>query len=206
MENIKFKYNEEKKEIFDNLNITFEFPNNYIILGSNGSGKSTLLKLLFGMKSPISGKIYINEKTLNEENENLFPYGYVSQQVSVYNDSIIKNLKTDMEEISENEIWKAVRTSEIEEWIRSLDNGIYTEIKEKGKNISKGEKTRLAISRELIKNPEVLFLDEPDANIDKKTMERILKNIRENYSTLNLVIITHLSQRDMYKGFKSVQI
>ncbi|RRD39656.1 ABC transporter ATP-binding protein [Leptotrichia sp. OH3620_COT-345] len=206
LKNVNFKYYEEEREIFNNLNVIFQFPNNYIILGDNGSGKSTLLKLLFGIKSPTSGEIYIDGKKINEKDENLLPFGFVPQQVSVYNESIIKNIKMGTEEVSDDEIRKAVKILEAEEWINSLEKGIYTEINEKGKNISKGEKTRLAISRELIKNPEILFLDEPDSNIDKKTMESILKNIRKNYPTLSLVIITHLSQRSMYEDFKSVLI
>lgn len=206
LKKIKFEYFEPKKEIFNNLNILFEFPNNYIILGNNGSGKTTLLKLIFNLKQISSGNIYINEKILNKNNKYIFPFGFVSQQVSVYNGSIMENLRMDRESISDNEIKTAIRTSEIEKWINSLEKGIHTEISEKGKNISKGEKIRLAIARELIKRPEILFLDEPDANIDKKTMENILKNIEKNYPSLNLVVITHLSKRNMYKNFKQIFI
>lgn len=206
LKNIKFSYDKDKKEIFNDLNITFQFPNNYVILGDNGSGKSTLLSLIFGLRKPVFGEIYINEKLLNKENDNTFPFALVPQQVSIYDGDIMENLKMSKKDVSETDIIKATETAEIKNWIDSLEKRIYTEINEKGKNISKGEKVRLAIARELIKSPEILFLDEPDANIDKNTMENIFENIRKNYPSLNLVVITHQSKADIYKDFEKTVI
>lgn len=197
--NIYFNYLGNKNFSIEDLNLNLEFPNNYLITGENGKGKSTILKLIFGYLKPKKGELKIKYY----ENYNSYPL-YVSQDTLLFEGSIYENLCLD-KKFSDLEIEKSLYCVKLDDWAKKLDGGLNFKIESGGSNISKGEKMRLTIAIALLRNPQILFLDEPDANLDKKTILIMFDRIQKNYSS-NLVVVSHLKENFDLDKWKNINI
>lgn len=194
IDNVAFKYQDSDHFVFDDLNLSLDFPGHYTICGKNGCGKSTLLKLIFGLYLPNNGEIRINCIPTGAS-----PVCYVSQQPLVISGSIRKNLKLNLSTISDADIMQALGCVGLSEWVEGLDSGLSFELDENGNNISKGQKMRISIARALVQRPQLLILDEPDANIDKQTMLLIVDSIIKFYNC-SIILVTHTSDKIRSKG------
>lgn len=198
IDNIDFSYDDSGK-VFDNFSIKLKLPNNFLIEGPNGSGKSTLLQLMAGIFAPDEGSIKFVDNSKNPTNKNI---SYVGQEPFIFNDSLLNNLTLGDEKISILKVEKALETVGLKKWYKALQKGLDTQLDEKGKNISKGEETRLCIARALIKEKNIIFLDEPDANIDTITMQKMIKSIEKNYK-VSIIMVSHL--RNIHHSFDNFQ-
>lgn len=197
-ENVSFSYGDSRK-ILDNFNLKLKFPNNYLITGKNGKGKSTIFKLIFGYLNCNKGSIEFKYR----ENKNTQPI-YVSQETLIFEGNLYDNLCLD-EKFSTEEIKKALHCVKLDEWIQDTNYLENFKIENNGENISKGQKMRLTIANALLRNPQILFLDEPDSNLDKNTILEVFNLIKNNYSC-NLVIITHKKENFDLDRFKLIEI
>ena len=187
----KFYQNQNKKNYaLDNIDLEIKEGEFVVILGPSGSGKSTLLNLLSGIDTPSKGNIYFDDLKLNNLNDSdLTKYrrdnlGFIFQSYNlVANLTVKENVELgehlSSDSISISEIIKAVE----------LDG-------HKNKypyQLSGGQMQRVAIARALVKNPKVLFCDEPTGALDEKTGKKILKtleSIHEKYKT-TMIVVTH---------------
>jgi ATP-binding cassette, subfamily B, bacterial PglK len=198
LKNISFSYNENARNILENISFTIEKGEKICISGKSGSGKSTLINLILGLLKPSSGKIFLDEKELkfNEKIvwENL---SYVPQNCYLIDDTIQNNIafaKKDVD-IDLDKIEKILEICALKEFIKSLADGINTKVGDRGIRVSGGQKQRIGIARALFNDPSILFLDEAMSNLDIENENLITKNLKENYSNITIISISHHSQK-----------
>ena len=192
LENINFKYNE--KSIINDFSYSFNQGNIYWIKGNNGAGKSTLISLILGLyEDKYEGSIFYDYKDIrsldmNSIRKNLI--GIVEQSPILIEDTIINNvtlsLNYDFEMLN-----KYIKLVGLENFLYSEEDKLNQIINENSTNISGGEKQKLSILRELIKNPSVLIFDEPTSSMDKDSKKEFYKYIQELKAERIIIIISH---------------
>jgi len=174
IKNLSFSYANEK--IFDDFNLKIERGERLSIVGESGAGKTTLLYLLTKLFEPDSGKIVVNGKIAASTFTNY-----------IFSTSIRENFKILHENISDDEIFSALKLCGLENFNIDIPIG------EDGANLSGGERNRLQIALAVAKNAEILILDEPTAGLDKKKAEKLINNLISyaKQKNLTLIVITH---------------
>ena len=190
---VNFKYEGQDSLILDNINLEISKGQTVAIVGKSGAGKTTLTDLLPRFYDPISGNIFIDKINLKDLNlKNLRDlYGIVTQNVILFNDTIKNNIIHGNKNASENDINKAVKSANIQDLVEKLDNGLNTYIGENGVKLSGGEKQRLSIARALIKNPNILILDEATASLDSESEKMVHSAIDNIIKNRTVIIIAH---------------
>jgi ATP-binding cassette subfamily C protein len=192
LDNINFKYNE--KLIINDFSYNFDKGNIYWIKGDNGAGKSTLISLLIGLyEDKYDGNICYDNKdikllNMNKIRKNLI--GIVEQNPVLIEDTIINNL-TLSNNYEAEVLDKYIKLIGLEKFINSEENKLDQVINENSTNISGGEKQKLSIIRELIKNPSLLVFDEPTSAMDIDSKAEFYKYIQELKSERIIIIISH---------------
>jgi ABC-type multidrug transport system fused ATPase/permease subunit len=163
------------------------------IVGPSGIGKTTFLSLILRFYRPSAGEIYFDQRPASDYELNSLrkKIGYVAQQPRLLAGSIIDNLRYGNPGAAEGQIVRAARVAGIHDFIESLPAGYRSEIGEKGVKLSEGQKQRLSIARALIKDPDVLILDEPTAAMDSDTEKSLFEQLPEFIRAKTLFIVTH---------------
>ncbi len=192
-DNVTFGY-EKNKPIIKNISFTINKGDFIGVVGSTGAGKTTIVDLLLGLYVPTQGAIYIDDKRIDNLNFNLKSLiGYVSQNISLVNDTIVKNIAFGINdnEIDYKLIKEVIGKSQLTDLVNKLDDGIMSSIGDKGVKLSGGQRQRIGIARALYFNPKVLVLDEATNELDVHTEEMIFNNIREKNPDMTILMITH---------------
>lgn len=193
---LSFNY-DENMSIFNDINLTFEFPNKYVIIGESGSGKSTLLKCIAGLYESYSGKIFYNNFPLKELNlpDVWNQVVYLDQTSTLFTGTIKENL-TLGEEYSEEEIIEVLERVNAYNFVCSNDEGLDYMVTEGGKNFSGGQKQRLAIARGLLRKPRILLIDEATSALDERNKKLIESTILQD-PELMVIMISHNINQDI---------
>lgn len=194
--NLFFSFND--KMVLKNINICINSGKKVMIVGKSGSGKSTLFKLLKRYYKIDFGKIFIDNIDINYYsnkvlNENII---YISQSEILFNDTLYNNLIFDNSKVSY--LLKVVDLCYINKFIDSR-LGLNMLIEENGANLSGGERQRIVLARALLKNFNVLIIDEGLSQLDINLERRILKNLFKEFSTKTIILISHrLNNQDLF--------
>lgn len=194
-ENIDFYY--EKKRVLNKVSFEIE-KNSFVgIKGVSGSGKSTLLSLILKLNEPTSGRIFLNGKGYKNQDIKI---GYVSQNIRLLNTSIRNNIAFGIPEdlIDFNRINQSIVMSELESFIKNLDNGINSIIGENGSKISGGQIQRIAIARSIYTDPDMIIFDESTNSLDSITKTKILKTLKKISKNRTVIYVTHEEENDKY--------
>lgn len=161
------------------------------ILGPTAAGKTQLLYLLTNLTKPTSGSIEFDgrEIDLYQKEEFYKQVGFVFQDSIIFNMSLRENIAFNTE-VSDENLQKAIETAELDDFIKSLPDGLETIISERGSDLSGGQKQRIMLARALALNPRVLLLDDFTARVDGKTEQKILENVQKNYPGITLISVT----------------
>lgn len=180
------------------VNFTVRMNRTFGILGASGSGKTTLIHLLTGLHVPRSGRVLVDGTDIRDFDGASYrrKIGVLQQHPTFFSGTIRENLAYGVPDATEERMREACRTSEIDEFVESLEKGYETAVGESGVTLSGGEKQRLAIARALLRDPELLILDEPDNNLNPEMIRRILGAIKARGTTV--VLISH--DRDLMSG------
>jgi ABC-type bacteriocin/lantibiotic exporter with double-glycine peptidase domain len=178
-------------QILKNINFKIKKHQIFGISGESGSGKTTLIKLLLGAYPVYGGQILIDGQNINKLNFQEFRkhIGFLTQDPMFFTGTIYENLVYGLDNIDSALIEFYCNKCLIHDFIISLPYGYQTEIGNSGNKISGGQKQRLAIARALIRKPEILVLDEPDKNLDEKSVLDILNYIKQ--MKITTIIISH---------------
>jgi len=191
--NVNFKYENNKNTILEDINFEIIKGQTIAIVGKSGAGKTTLTDLLPRFYDPTDGDIFVDSLNLKDlalkDLRNLF--GIVTQNVILFNDTIRNNIIQGNENASDDDIAKAIKSSNLEDLIDKLDHGLDTYIGENGVKLSGGEKQRLSIARALIKNPDILILDEATASLDSESEKKVHAAIDNLIIDRTVIIIAH---------------
>ncbi len=163
------------------------------IVGKTGAGKTTFIRQLLRQYPLGEGEITIGGINLSQlpKEEVLDWIGYVPQDHVLFSRSIRDNIKFGKEDASEEDIREAIRLAYFEKDLEILPQGIETMVGEKGVSLSGGQKQRVSIARALIKNPEILILDDSLSAVDAKTEAKIIENIQTERAGKTTIIATH---------------
>lgn len=190
-EDVKFGY--QNKELFENLNFEVN-PNTMVaIVGKSGEGKSTILKLIGKNYNINSGKIWIDDKELNELSEASIrnTISIVSQAPYIFNLSIKENIRLASPKATEEEIIEICKKAQIHDDIIEMKNGYDTLVGENGVILSGGQKQRIAIARALIRKSKIILLDEATSSLDNSNQEKIKQVIKELAKEHTVIIVVH---------------
>lgn len=193
-DNVSFSYNDSSEYAIKDINLVINKNENIGIIGGTGSGKSTLVNLIPRFYNATKGTVKIKginvtELSIKEIRDII---GIVPQKAVLFSGTIRENLKWGKENPKEEDIKKALDISMASEFVNSFENGVDSKILKNGKNLSGGQKQRLTIARALIKEPEILILDDSLSALDFATDSKVRKALKEKVN--NTTIIT-ISQR-----------
>ncbi|MBD3376504.1 ATP-binding cassette domain-containing protein [candidate division KSB1 bacterium] len=163
------------------------------IVGPTGAGKTTLLNLILLYYKPSTGSIYFDGKNANNLNIHSLRerIGVVSQEIFLWNDSILNNICFGNPKATKNEIIYACKLAQANEFIEKSPEGLNSIVGERGLKLSIGQKQRISIARALLKNPDILIFDEPTSALDSLTEKAIKNNIFDKKHGKTTLIIAH---------------
>ncbi|PCJ21569.1 MAG: hypothetical protein COB02_02940 [Candidatus Cloacimonadota bacterium] len=189
---VDFYYNEDKK-VLKNINFIINKGEKIALVGPSGGGKSTIASLLCRFYDPTIGEILVDGKDLKEIHVSAWrkKLGLVLQDVFLFGGTILDNLRVLDDNLHIDRVKDAANSLGAANFIEKLSNGYDTEIKEKGKNLSLGERQLLSFSRAMTFNPDILVLDEATASIDPHTEYLIQQGLDKLLDGRTALIIAH---------------
>ena len=191
-ENVNFSY-EKGFSVLNNVSVEINKGDNVAIVGSTGSGKSTMIKLILRLYYVDKGNIkfdQINIKDLNLESlrNNI---ALVSQDIFLFEGSVFENIAYGNLDASDDEIWNAAKLSESDVFINQLPQKEHTIVGERGQKLSGGQRQRISIARAILKNPEILILDEATSAVDNETEAAIQRSLDTLKEGRTVIAIAH---------------
>lgn len=190
--NVDFRYG-TRKLILKGLNLTINYGEKIALVGESGSGKTTLAKLILNFYQCEKGEVLINGYNIKDINIEALrnKIAYISQDIFLFSGTIEENLLFGQEDIDFEKVVDACKLAKIHDFINEQPLRYKTMIEENGSNISGGQKQRIAIARALIRNPEILILDEATSSLDSITEKAIEKTLYEFSKDTTTIIIAH---------------
>lgn len=191
LKNISYSYG-YGKEVLKNINLVVNNNSIITITGESGSGKSTLAKMLVGFYEPTNGDIYISNTNIKDVNTKKLRnhVTYLPQQPYIFTGTILENLLLANDNINMKEISKIIEFVGLTNDIENMPLGYNTRISSDGSGLSGGQKQRLALARALLKDFNVLILDEATSNLDLSTESYILDNLT-SLKNKTIIFISH---------------
>ena len=192
-ENIDFKYSENEAKILNSLNLKIPGGKMTALVGHSGAGKSTILNLIPRFYNAESGEIKIDEQSINNLTVNSVRknISLVSQDTTLFDDTIKNNIAYANLDASYDEIVEAGKFSFANEFIEKLPKKYDTIIGENGVRLSGGEKQRLSIARAILKKSPIILLDEATSSLDAETEDKIQKAINFLTKGRTTIVIAH---------------
>ncbi len=181
--NISFFYN--KNEILNNINLNLNKGEIAIIIGESGSGKTTILKLINGLLSPSSGKIFFKDKDIFNYNPTFLrkKICYIPQTSVAIAENVFSEFKMVKKDINKEEVLALIYEFKLNDKILEVPMN----------NLSIGQQQRISILRSIINKPEIMLLDEPTSALDEENiaiLEDIIKNLNKKFN-ITFIIVTH---------------
>jgi len=194
LKDIEFSYDVgAKKKHLEDVNIKFRRGQKIALIGESGSGKSTILAVMRGLYAPEKGGVYYHRNKLLrgfaklKHNITLIP-----QDPEIFNNTIGYNITMDLK-ATKDEILKAVEMAQFEKVLNRLENGLETNVMEKGVSLSGGEKQRLALARGILaaRNSDIILMDEPTSSVDSINEMKIHEQIFDEFKDKTIISSIH---------------
>lgn len=192
LKKVNFSYVEDFP-VLNDVSLSIQKGSTTAIVGSTGSGKSTLIKLLLRLYDVDSGQIMFDDADIKDlEVHSLRKnIGLVSQDIFLFEGTVFDNIAYGNLDATEEEIWQAAKLSESDEFINLLPNKKDTVVGERGQKLSGGQRQRISIARAILKNPEILILDEATSAVDNETEAAIQRSLDTLKDGRTVVAIAH---------------
>jgi ATP-binding cassette subfamily B protein len=189
LKNVSLNYGE--KPVLKNLSFSVKAGSKAAIIGPTAAGKSQLLYILTNLLPPDSGVVEFDGIPLEKYSREVFhkQIGFVFQDSVIFNMSLRENIAFN-DIVTEASLKMAIETAELTDFIESLPEKLETIVSERGTSLSGGQKQRIMLARALALNPKILLLDDFTSRVDRKTENKILCNIQNNYPELTLLSVT----------------
>lgn len=192
-DDVSFTYPLSNRQNLKSINIELKSGQTLGIAGKTGSGKTTLIKQLLKYYPGGEGHLIIDDMDIAElsKKELREQIGYVSQENILFSRTVEHNIKFGKPDATDEELSEAIRLSAFDSDLKRMPQGLKTMVGEKGIALSGGQKQRISIARSLIKDPDILILDDALSAVDAKTEKNIVDNIRESRKDKTTIIVTH---------------
>ncbi|XP_040913497.1 ATP-binding cassette sub-family B member 6, mitochondrial [Toxotes jaculatrix] len=180
-------------EVLRDVTFTVEAGQTVALVGPSGSGKSSILRLLFRFYDPQSGCIRIDGQDISKVRQSsLRSYiGVVPQDTVLFNDTIGNNIRYSRVTATSQEVEKAAMAADVHSRILELPQGYDTEVGERGLKLSGGEKQRVAIARTILKEPQIILLDEATSSLDTQTERNIQASLAKVCTSRTTIVVAH---------------
>jgi len=191
---VTFKYPTADKISINNITLSITVGSSMGFVGTTGAGKSTLVDIILGLLSPVSGTIRVDgvdiQNNLRDWQDQI---GYVPQSIFLTDNTLRRNIAFGIPdvEIDIDALWNAIKSAQLEYFIKNLPEGLDTMVGEKGVRISGGERQRIGIARALYHNPKLLVLDEATSSLDIHTEQEVMKAVQALHGEKTIIIVAH---------------
>lgn len=194
LDGITYAYPNTDRKIFDNANMEIPVGASVGVVGSSGAGKTTIIDVLLGLLKPSEGAVKADGNDIQDNYGGwLSNLGYIAQNIYMLDSTIRANVAFGVadDDINEDRIWEVLREAQMEDYVRSLPEGLDTVIGDRGVRISGGQRQRIGIARALYHDPELLVFDEATSALDNETEAAIMDAINSLKGRKTMVIIAH---------------
>ena len=190
---VNFSYEVKESSTLNSVNLEFKGGKMTSLVGHSGSGKSTILNLIPRFYDIQSGVIMIDGQSIYKSTIRSIrkEISMVSQETTLFDDTIKNNIKYAREDADDEEIYKVAKLSFCEEFINKLPNKFETLIGENGVRLSGGEKQRLSIARAMLKKSSIILLDEATSSLDSETESKIQEALKILTKDKTTIVIAH---------------
>ena len=191
--NVSFKYKSRKDIILNKININIKSGEMTALVGHSGAGKSTIMNLIPRFYELSEGEILIDEQSINNFSVNSLRknISLVSQDITLFDDTIKNNIKYSNLEASNEEVINAAKLSHCDDFINNMPDGYDTMVGENGVRLSGGEKQRISIARAILKDSSIILMDEATSSLDSETEEKIQNAIAYLTKGKTTLVIAH---------------
>ena len=192
-DNHNFKYPSSKENILNEINLSIKNSKSLGILGKTSSGKTTLIKQILDLYKVDKSDIYFNDDISSDISFKSFKenLGYVPQENMIFSDTLRNNILFAKEDASDEELNSTIEIADFKKDIDDFPEGLETVTGEKGVSLSGGQKQRLSIARAVLKNPEILILDDAMSAVDANTEKNIITNLNKYRNNKTTIIVAH---------------
>ena len=189
----EYKMGEVTIKALDNTNFEIEKGELVVIVGPSGAGKTTTVSLLARFYERSGGSITIDGIDINSVTQESLhrSIGFVQQNIFLFDASIRENLRYGKPNASDDELWLALEKANLSDFVRSLPDGLDTQVGEHGTRLSGGQKQRLSIARVFLKNPPILVFDEATSSLDTESETLISSAFNTLSKGRTSIIIAH---------------
>lgn len=193
IKNLTYHYPECVENVLENININIKPGKSLGIIGVIGSGKTTLMNLLLKLYEVPNGKIYIDEKDINEIKTDTIRNNicYITQDNFLFSTTLKENINLFRDIYDEDDILESTKSAMIYEEIEGMSDGINTVIGEKGIDLSGGQKQRVVISRAFLNDSNIIIFDDTFSALDNRTEQSVLNNIKELTKNKTCIIVSN---------------
>ena len=184
---------DEETDALVNIDLKIPAGATVALVGPSGAGKTSLTSLITRLYDPTNGSVLVGGVDIRELklSDLRAQVGVVSQDPHLFHDTIKNNLLLVKPEASESEIWEALRSAQLDNFVRLLPAGLDTVVGDRGHRLSGGEKQRLAIARVFLKSPRIVILDEATAHLDTENEAQVQKALSIALATRTAVVVAH---------------
>lgn len=194
LSHVDFRYENTEKNVLTDVNLEIPKGKSVALVGASGGGKTTTADLVLGLLSPCSGAVLVDGKNISTNMEEWRrQIGYIPQSIYLTDGSIKSNIALGIpeEEIDEKRVWAALEEAQLKSFVKGLEQGIETEVGERGVRISGGQRQRIGIARALYRNPNILVFDEATSALDNETEKEVMKAIDSLHGNKTMIMIAH---------------
>lgn len=180
------------EQVFTYDKLRFDYPKNYAISGASGSGKSTLMKLLAGLYRDFDGEIRLNETSVKDIQPSSLASEviYMDQQTYLFSGSLRDNLSLYDPNVKDEDMLTMLKRAGLWEFYQGLPDGLDTVLKENAKNISGGQRQRLALARTILLKPRFIIIDEGTSQLDRETAQAIEQFLLD-IDDISVLVVSH---------------
>ena len=191
IEDLTFRYSEDKPCVIKDFSLDIHAGECIGISGPTGCGKTTLLRLILGLITPESGTIRYDGRELSNLSLSALRkhMGVVIQDGRLFGSDIYSNVTMAHPGLSEDDVWKALKTAHLDDDIKALPLGIFSKIYENNRGISGGQKQRLLIAQAIAHHPRIIILDEATSALDAGLEEAIMRDLKALGCTM--IVVAH---------------
>jgi ABC-type multidrug transport system fused ATPase/permease subunit len=194
LKGVTYHYPDTDTAAVKEINLELTRGESIAFVGTTGCGKSTLVNIILGFLEPQQGLVEVNGEDIQQDLKGWYAsVGYIPQTIFLIDDTIWANVAFGLnrEEIEEEQVWEALRTACLDDFIKSLKDGLDTVVGERGVRISGGQRQRLGIARALYRNPAVVVMDEATSALDNETEMAVMRAISNLRKDRTFIMIAH---------------